>query len=98
MLIRHLHLAISLLLLPTAPSATAVGLSSAETWKINAAAATQASKQGHFAEAEKLLLANVKVAETFPPKDARLPRTLFDLAQVYRAEVGSPGTELEFAL
>lgn len=48
--------------------------------------AAAASKVAHFAEAEKLLLANEKLAETFPQKDARLPRTIFDLAQVYRAE------------
>ena len=45
-----------------------------------------ASKVAHFAQAEKLLLANLKIAETFSSKDARLPLTLFDLAQIYRAE------------
>jgi tetratricopeptide (TPR) repeat protein len=57
-----------------------------ETWKANDQAAAAATKVAHFADAEKLLLANEKLAETFPPKDARLPRTIFDLAQVYRAE------------
>ncbi len=57
-----------------------------ETWKANDQAAAAASKVAHFAEAEKLLLTNEKLAETFPQKDARLPRTIFDLAQVYRAE------------
>jgi hypothetical protein len=51
-----------------------------ETWKANEEGAAAASKLAHFAEAEKLLLANEKLAETFPPKDARLPRTIFDLA------------------
>jgi tetratricopeptide (TPR) repeat protein len=60
--------------------------STLEVWKTNQEAAAKASKLAHFAEAEKLLLANQKLAETFPPKDARLPRTIFDLAQVYRAE------------
>lgn len=60
--------------------------SSFEEWKHNSVAAAAASKQGHFSEAERLLLTNEKLAEKFPPKDARLPQTFFDLAQVYRAE------------
>src|ERR1700687_3621399 len=60
--------------------------STSETWEANDKAAAAASKAAHFDEAEKALLANEKLAETFPPKDARLPRTIFDLAQVYRAE------------
>ncbi len=76
----------SLISLAMTVAATAGSLTSAEIWKDNAAAATAASKQGHYAEAEKLLVANVRVAETFPPKDARLPRAIFDLAQVYRSE------------
>lgn len=43
-------------------------------------------KEAHFDEAEKLLSGNLKSAEKFPGKDPRLPRTLFDLAEVYRAE------------
>ena len=77
---------VALLVFLTITVAMAGSLNSAETWKNNAAAATAASKLGHFAEAEKLLVANVRVAETFLPKDARLPRAIFDLAQVYRAE------------
>ncbi len=60
--------------------------SSLETWKSNQEAAAAASKLAHYAEAERLLIANEKLAESFPPKDARLPRTIFDLAQIYRAE------------
>ena len=60
------------------------------SWKTTEAAATRAAREAHFAEAEKLLLANLKTAEnlaqTSGPKDERLPTTLFDLAQVYRAE------------
>src|SRR5690349_2545304 len=62
------------------------GDSSLEAWKKNEDSAAAASKAAHFADAERLLLQNQKLAETFPSKDARLPRTLFDLAQVYRAE------------
>jgi tetratricopeptide (TPR) repeat protein len=60
--------------------------STLETWKKTEDAAAAASKIGHYREAEALLLSNQKLAEVFPPKDARLPHTLFDLAQVYRAE------------
>ena len=60
--------------------------STLETWKSNEDAAAKASKRAQFAEAEKLLLANRQLVETFPAKDARLPRTIFDLAEVYRAE------------
>ncbi len=60
-----------------------VETSTLETWKATEEAAAKASKLAHFAEAEKLLLANQKLAETFSPKDARLPLTLFDLAQIY---------------
>ena len=60
--------------------------SSIATWKNTEDAAEAASKLGHYREAEALLIRNRKFAETFPPKDARLPRTLFDLAQIYRAE------------
>jgi tetratricopeptide (TPR) repeat protein len=57
-----------------------------DLWVANEDAAASASKLAHFAEAEKLLLANEKLAANFPPKDARLPRTTLDLAQVFRAE------------
>src|SRR5882724_11852143 len=57
-----------------------------EIWVANEDAAASASKLAHFAEAEKFLLGNEKLAGTFPPKDARLPRTTLDLAQVLRAE------------
>lgn len=60
--------------------------SSIETWKKTEDAAAAAAKLGHYREAEALLLRNRKFGETFPPEDARLPRTLFDLAQIYRAE------------
>jgi tetratricopeptide (TPR) repeat protein len=71
-----------LLLIPS----TLLGQSTLEVWKKNEDAAAAAAQAVHFVEAEKLLLSNEKLAETFPPKDARLPRTLFDLAQGYRAE------------
>jgi len=57
-----------------------------DIWVANEDAAALASKLAHFAEAEKLLLGNEKLAGTFPPKDARLPRTTLDLAQILRAE------------
>lgn len=60
--------------------------SSIEQWKKTEDAAAAASKIGHYREAEALLLTNQKFAESFPPKDARRPRTLFDLAQIYRAQ------------
>jgi tetratricopeptide (TPR) repeat protein len=69
-----------LLLIPS----TLLGQSTLEVWKKNEDAAAAAAQAVHFVEAEELLLS--KLAETFPPKDARLPRTLFDLAQGYRAE------------
>ena len=57
-----------------------------ETWKANEDAAAHASKLAHFSEAEKLLLANKEMSVKLSSEDARLPRTIFDLAQVYRAE------------
>jgi hypothetical protein len=59
---------------------------SQDSWKATEEAAARAGKAAHFDEAEKLLSANLKVAEAFPAKDPRRPRTLFDLAEVYRAE------------
>jgi len=58
----------------------------ADSWQANENAAAKASKAAQFAEAEKLLLANLKFTETLGAKDARRPRTMFDLAEVYRAE------------
>ena len=55
-------------------------------WKASETAAAKAAKSTHFAEAEKLLSANLGLAETFARKDPRHARTLFDLAEVYRAE------------
>jgi hypothetical protein len=60
--------------------------SNLEAWKGNQDAAAKASKLARFAAAEKLLLANKQLSQTFSPKDARRPRTIFDLAEVYRAE------------
>src|SRR5580765_7869634 len=77
------HLSVLLLLIALRNPANASNL---ETWKANQDAAAKASKLAHFPEAEKFLLANKGLAETFSSKDARLPRTVFDLAQVYRAE------------
>src|SRR5208337_3280409 len=57
-----------------------------DSWQATEAAAVRACKAIHFAEAERLLVANLKLAETLTAKDARRPRTLFDLAEVYRAE------------
>src|SRR5947208_13899785 len=59
--------------------------SSLETWQKTEDSALAATKAAHFLDAEKLLLPIQKPCETFPPKDARLPRTLLDLAQLYRA-------------
>jgi tetratricopeptide (TPR) repeat protein len=58
----------------------------ADFWKPTEAAAAKASKAAQFAEAERLLKSNLKLAQTFGPKDPRRPRTLFDLAEVDRAE------------
>jgi tetratricopeptide (TPR) repeat protein len=77
------HLSVLLLLIALRSPANASNL---ETWKANQDAAAKASKLAHFPEAEKFLLANKGLAETFSSTDARLPRTVFDLAQVYRAE------------
>ena len=77
------HLSVLLLLIALRSPANASNL---ETWKANQDAAAKASKLAHFPEAEKFLLANKGLAETFSSKDARLPHTVFDLAQVYRAE------------
>src|SRR5437660_8595678 len=77
--------ALSILLFAVVTSGPAKS-STLETWQANQQAAAAASKRAHFAEAEKLLVANEKLAETLPPKDARLPRSLFELAQIYRAE------------
>ena len=71
---------ISVLLLITAEFSPASS-SDVETWKANQDAAARAAKRAHFSEAEKLLLANQKLAETFSSEDARFPRTIFDLAQ-----------------
>src|SRR4029077_13798817 len=57
-----------------------------DSWKNTEQAASQAAKTAHCGEAEKLLSANLKAADTFSPKDPRRPQTLFDLAEVYRAE------------
>ena len=57
-----------------------------DSWQKTEAAAATASKQGHYAEAEKLSSTNLKYAETLTAKDARLPRNLFDLAEIDRAE------------
>ena len=59
---------------------------SVEEWAKTENAAAAASKSGRFQEAEQLLHQNEKFARTFPLKDARRPRTLLDLAHVYRAE------------
>jgi len=61
-------------------------LAAQDSWKSSEEAAARASRAARFGEAEKLLSANLQSADTFPPKDARRPRTLFDLAEVYRAE------------
>src|SRR5438874_10271232 len=42
-----------------------------ETWQKTEDSALAATKAAHFLDAEKLLLANQKLCETFPPKDAR---------------------------
>jgi hypothetical protein len=80
------HLSVLLLLALYCPA----NASSLETWKANQDAAAKASKLAHFPEAEKFLLANQGLAGTFSSNDARLPRTIFDLPQVYRAEENTP--------
>jgi len=57
-----------------------------DSWKATEEAAARAGKAPQFDEAEKKLSANLKFAETLPAKDPRRPRTLFDLAEIYRAE------------
>jgi tetratricopeptide (TPR) repeat protein len=57
-----------------------------DSWKATEEAAARAGESAHFDEAEELLSENLKFAETLGPKDPRRPRTLFDLAEVYRAE------------
>jgi hypothetical protein len=57
--------------------------SAQDSWKATETAGANAAKQAHFAEAERLLSTNLKVAEKLSPKDPRLPRTLLDLAEVY---------------
>jgi hypothetical protein len=69
-----------------------------ETWQKTEDSALAATKAAHFLDAEKLLLANQKLCETFPPKDARLPRTLFDLAQVWEKEMQSMGVHTKACL
>ena len=59
---------------------------SEDLWKVSETAAAKAAKSAHFAEAERLLSANLNLAGNLGPKDPRRPRTLFDLAEVYRAE------------
>src|SRR5258706_10385474 len=67
-------------------TAAASAASTLETWKNTEDDAASASKAGHYRNAESLLLENQKLTQGFPPKDARTPRTLLDLAHVYRAE------------
>ncbi len=57
-----------------------------DSWKATEEAAARAGKAAHFDEAEKLLSANWRLADTLPAKDPRRPRTAFDLAEIYRAE------------
>src|SRR5207302_5550648 len=62
------------------------GSAGEDDWKASETAAAKATKVAHFAEAERFLSANVALSGNFAPKDPRRPRTLFDLAEVYRAE------------
>src|ERR1700727_2012098 len=73
-------------LIAFSPANTAAQSPSPDSWKPTEMAAAKASKSAHFAEAEKLLNDNLNLAETLTAKDARRPRTMYDLAQVYRAE------------
>src|SRR6202044_1241078 len=57
-----------------------------DSWKATEEAGASAGKAAHFDEAEKLLSTNLKVVEILPPVDPPLPRPLFGLAEVYRAE------------
>jgi hypothetical protein len=62
---------VSLLLAPTL-------LAAQDSWKATEEAAAKAGKAANFAEAERLLTANLKFAETLQAKDPRRPRTLLD--------------------
>src|SRR5262245_26519926 len=59
---------------------------SQDSWKSTEEAAAKASSVSQFGEAERLLAQNLKLVQTLPAKDARRPRTMFDLAEIYRAE------------
>ncbi len=61
-------------------------LAGQDSWKTTEEAAARAARAARFDEAEKLLSANLKSADALPPKDPRRPRTLFDLAEIDRAE------------
>jgi hypothetical protein len=61
-----------------------------DLWKVSETAAAKAAKSAHFAQAERLLSANLNLAGNLRPKDPRRPRTLFDLAEVYRRKASTP--------
>src|SRR5215510_566453 len=56
-----------------------------DLWKRHLDAGRKAYEQGHYAEAEKLLLLSLKEAERFGATDIRFANTLGNLASVYRA-------------
>ena len=55
-------------------------------WETYMDAATKAYQQGNYPEAEKQLGAALKEAEGFGPQDPRLPTSLNNLAELYRAQ------------
>jgi tetratricopeptide (TPR) repeat protein len=59
---------------------------SQDSWKNTEDSAATASRSAKYADAEKLLLSNLNIAHKLGTNDPRLPRTMLDLAEVYRAE------------
>ncbi len=57
------------------------------TWEALNAAGTEAYERGDYAEAEKQFGAALEEAEGFGPRDLRLATTLYNLAELYGAQV-----------
>jgi tetratricopeptide (TPR) repeat protein len=55
-------------------------------WKKYTKAGRTASEQGHYAEAEKMFLAAIQVAEGVGPRNPRLAPSLDNLAELYYAQ------------
>jgi tetratricopeptide (TPR) repeat protein len=63
----------------------APGAAQEDLWRRDLDAGRKAYEQGHYAEAEKLLLLSLKEAEQFGATDIRFADTLGNLASVHRA-------------